>query len=225
MFNVKKMLLGAVVAAAGLFSGSPAASASPITLTGDIAHSTAHTGANFQATFNYVNATSLLTLSLTNTTPSMEAGDLTGFVFDIDKAGNTAVLQSTSNASFLDLATSSHANATLAAPFGTFQDGAALGGMWEGGGNPNNGITAGQTATFTFKVTGANALTLNTADFVHDGFVARFKNLCLLSSSGSDKVPSLPTAAPLPASAWAGVMGLVALGAVGLKRRRRSIEA
>jgi hypothetical protein len=224
MFNVKKMLVGAAIAVAGFFITPSNAHASTMTLYGDTSTSTNKTGADYKCTFDYNSTTCVLTLKVTNTTDKMEGGNITGFCFDTGHAGDGAVLQSCTNSYFKDLATSSQSNA-CANPFGNYHDGAGIGGTFGGLGNLNHGTGAGDTDTYVFKITGKDCLTLNTGDFCNSGFACSFANIDQLSCYTSDKVGCKPVAAPLPAAAMGGVMGLVALGAVGLKRRRRAVQA
>jgi len=155
-----------------------------------------------------------------NTTPNDNL--ITGFVFNIN--GNaTATLTPDPTATFTNLT-----GPITAAPFGDFEAGAAIGGDWEGGGNPNTGIAAGAMQTFAFDVTGPDAATLTANSFFSElstnpggggaqVFVVRFRG----GTVESDKVPGVPGSnpVPLPAAAWSDISMLGALGLSALKRK------
>ena len=224
MLNVKKVLFGAVATVAGLLAGASNAYAGGTTLVGDQSTSINKTGADYSCVFNYNSTTCQLTLQVTNTTPTAEGGYLTGLCFNVDKTGDTAVLASSSNGYYKDLCTSTQSNA-LSNPFGTYHDGAGLGGTFGGTGNLNCGTAAGKTDTYVFNVKGSNCPSLPTADFCDGGLACSFANINLLSCYASDKIQCKPTCAPLPTSAWSGLLGLGVLGATGLKHRRRIAKA
>jgi hypothetical protein len=204
------VLLAGAVAQAGtidLVSGTPNSATPPATFTGSL---------------DYNSSTSILTVTLTNTTPVGDGGFLTGFVF------NTA---SDAVATLQDAAPFEGLTDETAAPFGVFEFGAALGGDWEGGGDPNNGLAAGgESATFMFDITlGGNPAggAIDVDDFFSqagtDGtesafFVVRFRGY---PEGGSNKVPAdVPTVPiPLPAAAWMALSGLGLL--VGARAKRR----
>ncbi|MBL8875905.1 MAG: hypothetical protein JNM86_08940 [Phycisphaerae bacterium] len=148
-----------------------------------------------------------LTISLTNVSPAPNGGKLTGFAFDIVSADSnaSASLFSKTNANFVGMTNVS------AAPFGTFDAGAALGGNWLGGGSPNGGIAVGSSATFVFNITASDASTRTAANFLgsgDDSLAIRFRGFV---DGGSDKllVPS------------GGTLSLAAGGLVLAARRRR----
>ncbi|MBN8599364.1 MAG: hypothetical protein J0L78_16960 [Planctomycetes bacterium] len=148
-----------------------------------------------------------LTISLTNVSPAPNGGKLTGLAFDIVSAdaNATASLFSKTNSNFVGMTNVS------AAPFGTFDAGAALGGNWLGGGSPNGGIAVGGSATFVFNITASDASTRTAANFLgsgDDSLALRFRGFV---DGGSDKmlVPS------------SGTLSLAAGGLVFAARRRR----
>jgi hypothetical protein len=188
------------------------ASADIIDISGDAACSTEMTGAAFFGTIEYnfdAGDMGTLVISLTNDTPAEVGGFLTGFLFNILSSDDdaSAMLTGTTDADFIGVQNES------GAPFGRFDAGAALGGDWEGGGNPSDGIAIGDTEMFTFKVTADDAAALTAVDFVGDGdpvdFVVRFRGL---NDGGSDKVCGIP--AP-----GAGVLALSGLAFASRRRR------
>lgn len=100
-----------------------------------------------------------------------------------------------------------------------FEFGAALGGDWTGGGNPNGGLAVGSSATFTFTLASLAGLTAE--DFTH--IAVRFK---ACENDESDKVLGVvdgngngnggPPPIPEP-----GTMGLLGTSLAGLLWRRR----
>lgn len=191
---------------------APCAVGDVVGISGNVPSSTEQTGCTLGGTISYSfggGSSGSVVISLTNTTPAVVGGYLTGFVFNLDSidAGATAILTSTTNVSFLDTGTES------AAPFGTFDAGAALGANWLGGGSPVGGIAVGQSATFTFAVSASDAASLSAMSFLTGpndvNFVARFRGL---ANGGSDKVPVVP--AP-------GALALGVLGTLPTLRRNR----
>jgi hypothetical protein len=170
-----------------------------------------------------------LSFTLTNTSPASNGGYLTGFVFNVAKDGLTVSYVDPDGAAkgFDDLSTP---NGLKGNPFGTFEEGAALGGAFLGGGSPNGGIAAGTTRQFLFNVvgnlSGVNAMTFLSEESVPTGgndgqvFVARFKGFF---NDGSDKV--VPgEVVPVPLAALGGGALLAGLGAFRAARRRRMAE-
>jgi hypothetical protein len=191
-----------LIVVAGLACAAGVARADVIGFESDVFASTEQLGA-FEGTLSYNPALAELVISITNTTPASIGGYLTGIVFKIDSTdpGATATLIS-ANVPFQNTGSAS------AAPFGTFDAGAALGGNWLGGGSPNSGIAVGQTGVLTFSVSASDAASLTAMSFIgsssEPGFVARFRGM---SQGGSDKVPGvIPSPAGLAALAGAGVL-------------------
>jgi hypothetical protein len=205
--NARNMMVTAcVLACAGI------ASADIINISGDVAGSNEMTGSNFMGTLDYTfdgGDMGTLIVTLTNTTPAPVGGFLTGFLCNVlsEDDAATAALTSASDADFLNTGNQS------GSPFGRFDAGAALGGDWLGGGNPNFGMAIGATEMFTFKVTASDAAALTAVSFIGDGddvnFVARFRGL---TDGGSDKVPGVP--AP-----GASVLALAGLAFASRRRR------
>lgn len=174
---------------------------------------------SFAGTLEYANdvfgGSGTLIVSLTNTSDADNGGKITGFVFNIDSSdANAAASLTAASHDFDEIA---NANA---APFGTFDAGAALGGNWLGGGSPNGGIGVGQSGSFSFDVTASDASSLLAENFLsgssgHD-FAVRFKGF---DDGGSDKVPGGPGAS-IPAPAAMAL--LMIAGVSGTRRRRRT---
>ena len=181
-----------------------------------------------------------LSFKLTNTSPANNGGYITGFVFNVAKPGLTVMFADVDGkGNGFDDVTGKGLKAT---PFGTFEEGAAIGGALLGGGSPTSGIQVGQTREFLFHVggdlSGVSALTFVSEESVPTGgndgeiFVARFKGFF---NDGSDKVvpgevlpppppPPPPQVVPVPAAVWGGASLLGALGVGRSVRRRRRLE-
>lgn len=159
----------------------------------------------------------ILDISLTNTSAPANGGYITGLVFNI--VGN-------SNATYVPIIgdTFQNTDSEAAQPFGTFEEGAAIGGNWSGGGSPTSGVAVGVTRIFRFNITGAGIGSLTANSFFSQLssnpqgggaklFAVRFKGF---EDGGSDKVPGVLV--PTPAAAGAG---LALLGLIGLRRKSR----
>ncbi len=198
---------------------SAGAGASSVDIMGDINSSVGGTGSSFTGSleYSYAGGTSgTLVVTLNNTSAASVGGYLTGFVFNIASSDSdaSATLTSGTNSNFLNTGEES------AAPFGTFDAGAALGAKWTGGGNPHNGLMYGTGGTFTFLVSAGDAGSLTSRDFLGDGndFAVRFKGL---PHGGSDKILGNEIhVVPLPPGvlAGAGLLGL-SLGVRVCRRR------
>jgi hypothetical protein len=177
-----------------------------------------------------------LAVELRNTSPLSNGGFLTAFVFD-DPAGRItgAALEST-NPNFRLLGGAGDRNGVRAPPFGDFDLGASTTGSFLGGGSPRGGIGAGQSATFTFLLSGHGLDELQAADFLrappgegphHAGFVVRFRGFL---HGGSDKVPAV-LAVPggpqgggvehAPEPGTLALAGIAVAGLLGWGRARR----
>jgi hypothetical protein len=204
----------ALLAAATVLLGSAATHADSIDIIADTAASTEGLG-DFTGTIQYDHLggeNGSLIISLTNTSPLVNGGFITGFVFNINSADAAAAATLTS-ATFADLI---NAPNNSAVPFGNPYDaGAAIGGDFLGGGSPNGGIGVGQTGVFNFAVTALDASSLTALNFItgpyQHNFIVRFRGFL---DDGSDKVPA--TVVPGPAALCS-----LALGIVVLPRRRR----
>lgn len=182
-----KLSLCAAVAVLGV-ALSGIASADTIQIVGLKSVSTESLG-GYLGTLDYTPGDGVGTLAVTleNISPAANGGFITGFLFNIASAdvNVSAVLQS---------ATHPFQPASgNGAPFGgDYMSGAALGGSFLGGGNPNSGIAHGTSGTFTFLVTAEDADQLTAASFMEGpyeyDFIVRFRGF---QNGGSDKVPAV----------------------------------
>jgi hypothetical protein len=177
-------------------------------------------------TYSAANSTSAtLTVELFNTSPAANGGYLTAFIFNNPGNFISDVSLSTTDSDFSLLGGPSFDNSIGGSPFGLFDIGVSTGGGFEGGGPPSNGIGVGNSATFTFSLTGANLDTLTVASFLNElsappgdgkgyqAFVARFRGF---NDGGSDKVPGH---APEPTALMLGGLGVLGLLGYGWRRR------
>lgn len=168
--------------------------------------------------FDTNTSTGTAVFTMTNTTNASIGGFFTAFVFDIDDSFSNFSVP-TLNPSDPDFSLIGTTTLNEFGPFGTtaFDAGAGIGGQFQGGGSPQDGIGIGQTGTFTFTVTGGDAGSLSAMSFLGDngdGIALRFRGL---TGGGSDKL--LVTVVPLPPAVFgAGAM----LGMGMLVRRIRS---
>jgi hypothetical protein len=167
-----------------------------------------------------------LVVTLTNTSLAGNGGYLTGFALNLPD-GISATLQANPTYSgFSQLGGTGAQNTVNSAPYGQFDVGAALGGDFEGGGKPKGGIGVGDTAEFTFLLTGdvtaESLLALLSEGTTGAGegvqpFVARFRGF---EDDGSDKVP---ISVPEPGTLILVGAGLLGLGIFGMRRFRGRI--
>jgi MYXO-CTERM domain-containing protein len=199
----------ALFAAAGIGSG---ASASIVFIGADMGASE-HSLGDFDGSIQYDflgGTDGALTVSLTNTSDADNGGFLTGFVF------NTGAFTVT-----LDLASATHPFLYITPvngqPYGSFAHGATLDGNFQGGGSPADGIAVGDTGTFTFDLSSADAGLLEALTFLTGpndyNFLVRFRGF---EDGGSDKVPALL----IPTPGAVALLGMA--GIVGTSRRRRA---
>jgi len=202
-------LMGAVLGLAA------PASADLILIQSDVPSSASQLGAyTGSLNWNYTGGNAgVLTVSLTHT--STFGGFLTAFLFNINSVdlGAAAALASTSDPDFLNIS----GGGLNGAPFGTFDAGAGLSGVFQGGGGPSPGLAFGQTGTFQFNVVASDASVLSASSFITGpnafDFIVRFRGF---QNGGSDKVPAIVVVPGPGALALLGLAGLVGGG-----RRRR----
>lgn len=193
----------------------------------------------FEAQFSYVvndSGHALLTFQLLNTSPTGNGGYITGFAFNAPNGVITGITLMGTNASFKLIGGPAFDGGINAAPYGKFDVGAALGGDFLGGGQPSPGVGVGESAAFTFALTGQELDSLTAASFARElsssvksdepgaAVVVRFRGFL---DGGSDKVPGGPAGVettPEPATAVLAVTG----GVLGLlwhvRRRKGSVE-
>lgn len=199
----------------------------------------------FQGEINYtpVSATEgNLILSLTNTSAGGNGGYLTAFAFNNPGDLITGISLTPSDPDFGLVG--SGANSVGAGPHGQFDFGVSTGSNYEGGGAPSKGIAVGDTATFTFQLTGTGLDALTTSSFftalsVPPGagegvqwFVARFRGF---NPEGSDKVPAgnpgggglnpSEVQTPEPGSLALAALGSLGFAALAWRRRRARATA
>jgi MYXO-CTERM domain-containing protein len=205
------------VASIAAVAATTAAGAAVVPITSNSPLSTSGLG-TFIGTLDYTyvggNA-GTLAVTLTNTTPGAIGGFITAFMFR--PPPELGAFGSSLTASDFPLMVNVPAG-TNGSPFpGTWIGGAGLNGSWLAGGQPQNGIGVGQTGSFSFSITGANASMLTSDSFVSGSlvsdayaFVVRFRGM---AEGGSDKVPANQLPAP-------GAVALLALAGVARSRRR-----
>jgi MYXO-CTERM domain-containing protein len=208
-FSCMRCIAAAAVAASAL---TTAASADLVAIAGDSANSAEGLG-DFVGSVEYTSIggdAGTLIISLTNTSDPANGGFITGFLFNIDSTDPGVIAELVSGDYPFDQCDGNGLNGQ---PFGNPYDaGAALGGNFEGGGNPSNGIGVGDTGTFTFAIIADDAGSLSGNDFLNGpyefDFIVRFRGF---EDGGSDKVP-----VPAP-----GALALLALAGLTAGRRRR----
>jgi len=185
------------------------------------------------------NVTAWLEITLTNTSPAAGGGYLTGFAFNNPSDRITHVELTASNSKFMLLGGPAFQNFVSAGPFGNFDLGAAIGGSFEGGGNPRPGLGVGQTGHFFFALTGTHLDELTEKMFLttpsappgdgqgNPAFAARFRGFQGEPSSDKVLLDRVVVHQPEPRSgvlAGIGVLAVLALPALRWARssRRRS---
>ncbi len=202
------------LAIATVFVSVSGAAASVIQIGSDIANATegiaAFTGSLEYTSDAFSNSGSLV-INLTNTSEPSNGGFITGLVFNLPSLDPNA-----SSSMLFGSNDFQEVNNENAAPFGTFDTGAALHGNWLGGGPPQGGIAVGQTGSFEFLINATDAASLSAEDFITGGngshMAIRFRGF---ADGGSDKVPTMLVPAP------AAMNLLLVVGLIGTRRRRR----
>lgn len=194
---------------------------------------------SFTGSLNYNSGSQTISVTLNNTSPVGNGGFLTGFAFNLPFTAS-GVTYSTSDADFQLLGTAPGFGPSITvAPHGQADIGAAVGGNWEGGGAPSDGIGVGGSGTWTFVLGGIAPGGL-TAELIlatltntggpggnqADNFIVRFRGF---NNGESDKVSDGegggsgdpdPNAVPEPATMLTlGLLG--AMGFVGYRLRKK----
>jgi hypothetical protein len=172
------------------------AAADPITISG-----TGPLG-SFSGVLNYTptsSSTGVVDIALTNTSPAANGGYLTAFAFNLPAAASvTSATITTDREHFELLGAPAFDDGVSANPFGLFDIGASTGQSFSGGGAPHRGAGVGETASFSFQLTGTGLGGLSSADFLNTlsaphgsdaraNFVVRFRGF---TNGGGDKVPN-----------------------------------
>ena len=185
---------------------------------------------SFEGTLTYTPSTATLVISLTNTSPAANGGFLTAFALNNPDDKITGISLSATDTDFGLLGTAPfNGDDVDAQPFGHYDFGASNTSDWLGGGSPTNAIGVGQTATFTFSLTGTTLNTLTEESFVgelpsgmegeccDEFMVVRFRGF---DDEGSDKVPTDFTPIPEPSALF--LLGVGMVGIVLWRRRQAS---
>lgn len=189
---------------------------------------------DYTGSFTYAaaNASSAqIVVSLTNTSPVANGGFITALAFNNPLDLITGVSLASTDPDFGLLGASTFQNGISGSPYGNFDIGASITSSWLGGGAPQPGIGVGNSATFTFNLTGSSLNTLTADTFAqtlssgnagggNKAFVVRFRGF---EDDGSDKVPGtfIPPNPPPPVVPEPATMMLFGTGLVGAFLRKK----
>lgn len=228
-----KKTFAALLSAAALISGASTSQAAVTTTNFQSTASLENTGVTFNGSVTYDDVAKLLTFNLKNTSSFQSV--ITGFYFNI--AGDAvASYNAVNNVTSVGVDEAAFADNNSLSPFGTFDAGVALTNLSQ---QQVRGIDEGETGIFTFDVSGLEAGSLSSIDFLTDknsgggisgALAVRYQSVGE-NAELSDKVfggavgggnPNNPPAVPLPPAAW---MGLITLGMIGYKMRQKKLDA
>lgn len=187
---------------------------------------------SFLGNMTYDPSLSRLTVFLQNTSADDTDLSLTGFLFNSQGDALATYVDPDSSGGFQPITDGPGAGAGA---FGQYEFGAALGGNFLSGGDPNNGFFPLESGNFFFNVTinglaAADAVTVE--DFlklagsdstVQSPFVVRFRSAGdagSVNTAGVKMQTPPPPVVPLPAAAWMALSGLALLPVVRRKLRQ-----
>lgn len=165
--------------------------------------------------YNLLDDYGQLSVTITNTMQNYDEGYITALAFFLPNELISVTGLSATNSAF-QLITD-----VDAPPYSGFGFGASLSNKWLGEGNPHSGIAIGDSATFTFDLTGPGVSDLRLDNFVKKNvfMLARFKGI--EPGGGSDKVPAVMAAVPEPGTIILLSSGLLGAALFKLKRKMR----
>lgn len=220
--SLKSAILGSSLLVAGVMALSAPAQAFTVTIDPQYG-STENTGSSAFLDFNFVqqNTNTVLNLLIKNT--SSVTSTLVGVGFDTPGGISQSSYNSLGSA-FVQLF-----NDVSLSPYGSFDIGirsAGSGGF--GGGNPQAGLTNGQSATVSFTFNNQNASSLESSFlslFSQPGsVVGRFQQVGA-NREGSDKVLGQAETAAVPEPTTMAGLALAGAGLAAARRRKAAKEA
>jgi hypothetical protein len=224
---LQSMRAAAFIATVGLVG--TVASASVTSVNFESSESIENTGVTCDGSVSYDDTANLLTLTLSNTSGFQSV--ITGFYFNIS-GDASATYDATNDPATSGVDESAFAFETALPPFGSFDAGAKLQNLSQ---QQVRGIDEGETGSFTFNISGADADLLKAINFLTDinsgggltgalavryqsvGPNAQLSDKVIGVSVGGEEPP--PHAIPLPPAVGAALVSM-AIPALGSLRRR-----
>ena len=226
MNYIKTNKLRMITLAASLLLSGVTSQALVITGGGTGGTSTSNLGA-YTGSFDYTafsDTSAQIQISLTNTSVASNGGYLTAIAFNNPSdyiQSSTLAMSGNTNFSILpsDGNVINTGDELGGDPYGDFDLGASITNSWIGGGSPTGGLGVGDSATFTFALTGTNLTSLTADTFFqtlssgnagegHQAFAVRFRGF---ENGGSDKVIGSagdPGVAPVPEPSTVVLFGM-----------------